>query len=141
MSSLKSPSNNSSVSSTIDPIISQIQSEFSKVLERIKKNSPEDHIITIALCLFVTVICHWIFKNKEESLISFTVIISTILFALLIAAIHGLPWFHQYSSSLVLFSLLDSLGLLYNSPLILAAFPLLIEHLRGRVLAIAKRAK
>jgi hypothetical protein len=124
----------------LEAVLDQVKKESNKVLDRVKNTSNEDHAVTLALCFLVTIFVHWIGKGKDEGLITFTVLINTLLFSILISAIHGLNWFHQYSSSLVLFSFLDAIRMLHSAPLVLAAFPLVIEHLRARVLAIAKKA-
>jgi len=78
--------------------------------------------------------------SKGDSIITFTLLVNTLLFTAVVQAVHGLIWFHQYSSSVVAFSVLQTVGLLHSSPLWVAFFPILIDFLRAKVIATVKKA-
>jgi len=131
----------SSLKPTFDNVVAQIQAESNVVLTRVKETTPADHAVTFSLCFLVLAFFQFIGRDENEGIVTLGVLFSTVLFGVLLAAVHGLNWFHQYSSSLVFFSVLDFLGIFDSSPLFLSFFPVLVEKLRKKVLEVAKQAK
>jgi len=143
-------------SEQVQKVIEEVKQEFQHGLDVIKQDiqtlgtqlkgtPPIDFAVTGGVCFVISFFFRIISKASEEDMITFGFLLDVVIFTLVTEIVHchqgALYWFHQYADSLVVFSFFYAVGLYNTPPLVLAAFPLLINYTRSKVVPLIKQAK
>ena len=110
-------------------------------VKRAQSRPLEEHAVTAASGLLLALLYRYLTMEKGQHFITLSLLINALLFIAITTVIQGHSVWQQYSSGVVVFSLMLQLHLVHSTPLLLAALPLIIDQLKITIVKTAQKVK